>query len=226
MLKFVEVLENVFQNCSKRDSYNLRVWVYVSTHNDTNVDAYIYIENEYIKCLNFDTGNNDQNRIYKLINATISNTKSYPHPSNPNKPHAVYHPSYKFWCISYTRGSYLRHICVTRTRGIETKLISINYFKTTMCLNGRRECPHSDDMSPWWPILGQLCAARFHMISLGILKNIVWSAKIYSKSFKAKQNLDKWCPADARPSAGTKMTKFAFVYIGPGIWRIKMDVLV
>ena len=33
-------------------------------------------------------------------------------------------------------------------------------------------------------------------------------------------------PADARPSAGTKMTKFAFVYIDPGSWRIKMDVLV
>ena len=37
---------------------------------------------------------------------------------------------------------------------------------------------------------------------------------------------DGLAPADARPPAGTKMTKFTFVYIGPGIWRIKMDVLV
>ena len=39
-------------------------------------------------------------------------------------------------------------------------------------------------------------------------------------------NADGLAPADARPSAGTKMTKLAFVYIDPCSWRIKMDVLV
>ena len=79
------------------DSYNLRVRVHVSTRNDTNVDGYIYLENDNIEFLNFDAGTNYRNSISEIINATISNTKFYPLTPSPKKPmpYTIHHINFK-----------------------------------------------------------------------------------------------------------------------------------